>query len=825
MNKHIPLTGGFGNRRAFPYSASSSDVTAAANVGLGTGLFFRDIVSHTLNLRTLKAGTGLTIVTAGDEVTIGSTLYGDVYWLVPVISIFNNTIALPVGPTSGDRYIAQVTGNGWVAKNIYEWDGAVWVGTAPIEGMVVYNKGTDAEYQYGGTAWSPIVGSGTLNYLPMFTDANGHIGDSFLYTDPATCTLYVPSSPAAPSSIVFCEAAASKIVIEKTDAQDLLLYPYGKNHGLRVSQATGHTLIGHTSYTVDGFDTVTNLYVLEEGPARITLGNFIPTDNTGLSAGLIKGEGYDVTTASILTYGQVNIIIQTPGGSPDSYGIVSLAPRVGDNVYSALEVYANKTSGDTGAGLKNKAGNYYAQFDASTQSLTIGHNSDPHGILHLISDESVAISKQTVTNVGSETAQTGTFRRTGHVYTRKDMGLLSDDGSLYIVPATDLQPHVGTGHVWMSGASGYSDHVLQANFTFDWDSISIFNAVGAVANADTDGYMCIIPSGAGLIVKNRLGFPVTMGYSVDYYDNPALETFDWESVGNNANWRGVAMSSNGAYQTAVANGDYLYISTDNGQTWTTKGTVQTWYAVALSSSGQYQYAAEGRDSGGGFFYRSSNYGVTWTKITASPLNVARRIQHITTDSTGQYVSVCVAGSGYIYISADYGVTWAKSADAPLKNWAAICADSTGAIQYAVAYGSKDVYKSVDYGDHWSTVYSFGTSKNWDCIACSSDGVYLTVGEETGRVYISSDSGVTLTVVAGLASDEWHEVCMSATGQYQTLLQKGTLTGTGVYHSNDYGVTWTQYNSPPASVWWAVAMSSTGTYRTVVGANTDIYILA
>jgi hypothetical protein len=72
-----------------------TEVTGGANVGTGTGEVFRDRVGHTLNFRSLKQGLGITITTAGDEVTIAATEYSDVYWQVPVLSIYDNSSGTP----------------------------------------------------------------------------------------------------------------------------------------------------------------------------------------------------------------------------------------------------------------------------------------------------------------------------------------------------------------------------------------------------------------------------------------------------------------------------------------------------------------------------------------------------------------------------------------------------------------------------------------------------------------------------------------------------------------------------------------------------------
>lgn len=81
-------------------------------------------------------------------------------WLDPIIEIFDNTAALPVAPSNGDRYIALVTANGWTADSVYEWNTSNWVATLPITGDMIYNEDDGYPYLYSGAAWvqfAPLV--------------------------------------------------------------------------------------------------------------------------------------------------------------------------------------------------------------------------------------------------------------------------------------------------------------------------------------------------------------------------------------------------------------------------------------------------------------------------------------------------------------------------------------------------------------------------------------------------------------------------------------------------------------------------------------------
>lgn len=69
------------------------------------------------------------------------SLIAGVVPIASVISIYDNSSALPSTPTVGNRYIAHVTANGWTLNHIYEWNGSSWTHTIPAIGMVLYVEG------------------------------------------------------------------------------------------------------------------------------------------------------------------------------------------------------------------------------------------------------------------------------------------------------------------------------------------------------------------------------------------------------------------------------------------------------------------------------------------------------------------------------------------------------------------------------------------------------------------------------------------------------------------------------------------------------------
>jgi len=83
-------------------------------------------------------------------------------WQKTVISIFDNTSALPSNPTAGDRYIAKVTANGWTIHHIYECvTNGTWVAClnyTPTEGYTSWIKAEDVYYRFNGTSWEIFEG-------------------------------------------------------------------------------------------------------------------------------------------------------------------------------------------------------------------------------------------------------------------------------------------------------------------------------------------------------------------------------------------------------------------------------------------------------------------------------------------------------------------------------------------------------------------------------------------------------------------------------------------------------------------------------------------
>jgi len=258
-------------------------------------------------------------------------------------------------------------------------------------------------------------------------------------------------------------------------------------------------------------------------------------------------------------------------------------------------------------------------------------------------------------------------------------------------------------------------------------------------------------------------------------------------------YKGVAMSSDGKYQTAVAGGNgilayYIYRSTDYGVTWSVNyGAYSVWRDVAMSTDGKYQIAC----SADGKISVSYDYGITWS-ANRGPV---RTHKAVAMSSDGKYQTVVENSGGRIYTSLNFGAT-TFTTTGPTLDYRGIAMSSNGKYQTAVAYGSQ-IYISTDYGTNWNP---YGISQNYYDIAMSADGKYQTAVTAAG-IYTSNNYGSNWTLNNYFSTTAFIKAKMSSDGRIQIV-----LSGLGqLYKSTDWGTTWVLADS--ASNYVAAAISS------------------
>jgi len=155
-------------------------------------------------------------------------------WQDPVISIFNNTAALPVAPVNGDRYIAQVTANGWTANYIYEWNSPNWVPTVPVLGMMTFDNAVGAPYLYSGAAWvifNPLTAhaiGGALHTADTIANIQTKVSDGKLITSAAAeiSTIAAKGLPTTADLLLIEDAASVAPQYQKKSVTIANLVPW-----------------------------------------------------------------------------------------------------------------------------------------------------------------------------------------------------------------------------------------------------------------------------------------------------------------------------------------------------------------------------------------------------------------------------------------------------------------------------------------------------------------------------------------------------------------------------------------------------------------------
>lgn len=468
-------------------------MTAAANAGTGTGLIFRDIVSNTLNLRSLKQGTGITIVTSGNEVTIGAAAFSDVYWLNPIISIFDNTAGPPVPSIVGESYMALVTAHGWTANNIYTWNGTSWDETIAANGMTVYDEDTAVLYKFDGVVWNPGVGKGTPNQFPIFVDVNGHIGDSRM--------------------LQYAQTGTAGVRLSSPVTTDDVCYTYYRN---------GQTRLW---LTLDGDmtdDFTVNMYA---GPGEIFR---IKGDGTGL---ISIAESNPAGASAVKLY--LNGSMMLSGSGASDWRIITL--RNTSNNQSIIGAI-NFTSTDLVPAVPTYA---FIQGNSLTHENPGGDGALYFGVRKAATLSTVLTLIGSTSSDGKVILGLGSDRTTPNIASSLDMegrlfiGTSSTTGNIYVDPANNS---ISAG--WNSATDGYP---LYLNF-YGYQGVDTKSRDTFIA--DGQGYSIIHVEGSS--------FCTTFGDI-----NPATDSKGLLTLRSTTNALTKQLAANVGPTSAVAGGSYV----------------------------------------------------------------------------------------------------------------------------------------------------------------------------------------------------------------------------------------------------------------------------
>ena len=362
---------------------------------------------------------------------------------------------------------------------------------------------------------------------------------------------------------------------------------------------------------------------------------------------------------------------------------------------------------------------------------------------------------------------------------------------------------------------------------------SKLSAVGGAMKSNEWVHLAMVYDGGKVSVyENGKIVPETQKYNTaeDYDLKVSLSRYGvvWDPKAESRYWKGLAVSSNGKYQTAIVYGGGIFTSEDYGATWTARDSNRLWTNIYISADGKYQTAVALKISPDYLIiYTSDDYGKNWNSRKALIGGGSIGIRAFAMSADGRYQTFY--SGGRVYVSSDYGVNWKEGG---YLGWSSERIAMSADGRYQTVIGSNgQIYVSSNSGDDWSP--KINTQNFLYTIVMSSDGKYQTI---TGKdkIYISTNWGESWSETnSGFALSIYSfSHVASANGQYQSVISgtkieylayfyglEGLYRGR-IYTSKDSGKTWTARDSD--RLWTQIYMSADGKYQTALAYNGYIY---
>jgi len=213
-----------------------------------------------------------------------------------------------------------------------------------------------------------------------------------------------------------------------------------------------------------------------------------------------------------------------------------------------------------------------------------------------------------------------------------------------------------------------------------------------------------------------------------------------------------AVSGTGQYMVVLLNGGYMQRSENYGVNWaqvTNISTTQNWTSVALSKNGQYCLASGNTPTNNLFV--SANFNTSTPTFTqVSVFTTMNNPPYSNVISTNGDKMIQANVNDGIAISSNYGVSFTKITYATLglSTFSYNCITMTPDTSNVYLAKSDGLFKSTNLwsGSPTFTQITSGifTEQTWRSVVVSSDGTYV-VASTAAKTYYSSNSGATWAV--------------------------------------------------------------------------------
>ena len=382
--------------------------------------------------------------------------------------------------------------------------------------------------------------------------------------------------------------------------------------------------------------------------------------------------------------------------------------------------------------------------------------------------------------------------------------------------ATTISSHQQYVLVGVNGTPSYLYYSIDygANFTAITTSPTSNWTIVGISSAASYLLACDYTAGVGSIYFSTNG---GISWSTVYSESDVIFTSGAWSLNDGMNYMYMV-----GYRTAVPYTSQLYISTDQGSTWTPSPiSSSNLNSVACDQSGQYVVVSAYQDG----VYRSTDYGAHWFKTSAPSSAPSGPVMGpIVSDVSGNQLMVMDTLNYAVYASSDAGGSWVlqttTGSDAA-ADYLGLSMSPDGSYRYAAFLGV-GTYLSVVPA--WQSINFSNQAYNpFVYTACSSSSHYMVAVGSTQYgnakcIVYSADYGLTWTLSDADASGDSIYTCLAATpsGQY---VVAGYNNGVGgIVYSTNYGVNFTNVTTGLNITPSAIAISADGQYFYAMVAN-------
>lgn len=236
-------------------------------------------------------------------------------------------------------------------------------------------------------------------------------------------------------------------------------------------------------------------------------------------------------------------------------------------------------------------------------------------------------------------------------------------------------------------------------------------------------------------------------------------------------WLSVAMSADGTRMLATATAksysnipDYVYVSTDFGQTWTARESMQNATGAACSADCMRVFVFADNQ-----IYRSIDGGDSW-----EPTGPEGSWSTIAVSADGSKVAA-TQWPGQIHISDDGGQTW--TAVGLVGHFRRIVVSADGRKLAAEAGGGR-IHISEDGGQTWQP---YGPSQDWTGLVASADLSKLYGTRRSGGTFLSASTEWTKLGTQGwISGGPFESITLqyAGNGNFEVLASEGALLWSG-----------------------------------------------